>query len=244
MALELVEYQSVAAAVDVLRRASDASRQSATVPNIGPAPSALLHAPLMPTPGGNFAGRVVIPVMGPESTSSRSDSPATASPDILYRYGPQQRYAGINVSMPGVSQVNTRHRITCGDLGDDCDAQASPQSSTASSKSHDLQQMFQRVQKVLQVSSPPPPPLHYQQQQLGSASDTHTTPTRCESPTEVIRCVSPLPTSLANTPADKLESPIHTCHARAFRFYMEQHIENVLKQYRERQERRSFVSDQ
>lgn len=55
----------------------------------------------------------------------------------------------------------------------------------------------------------------------------------------VVRVESPLPPSVYNS--KNLGQCIQKCAPKAFRFFMEQHIENIIKQHRERQSRQNQV---
>ncbi|VDN88358.1 unnamed protein product, partial [Brugia pahangi] len=55
---------------------------------------------------------------------------------------------------------------------------------------------------------------------------------------EVTRCISPLPGSiLRKLRTNTYESVIKPCKPRLFCFYMEQHVERLIQQYKERQQR-------
>ncbi len=56
----------------------------------------------------------------------------------------------------------------------------------------------------------------------------------------VIRCESPLPESSNSN--QLTEAAVKPCTPKAFKFYMEQHIENVIKHHKERQDRYFRVS--
>lgn len=55
---------------------------------------------------------------------------------------------------------------------------------------------------------------------------------------EVTRCISPLPGNiLRKLRTNTYESVIKPCKPRLFCFYMEQHVERLIQQYKERQQR-------
>ncbi|VDP22960.1 unnamed protein product [Onchocerca flexuosa] len=60
---------------------------------------------------------------------------------------------------------------------------------------------------------------------------------------EVTRCVSPLPGSILHKlRTNTYESVIKPCKPRLFCFYMEQHVERLMQQYKERQQRARQVN--
>lgn len=59
---------------------------------------------------------------------------------------------------------------------------------------------------------------------------------------QIKRCVSPLPESIFQRLKNKsYERFVKPCKAAMFRFFMEQHIEKLIQQYRERNQRATQV---
>ncbi|KHN86521.1 Serine/threonine-protein kinase LATS1 [Toxocara canis] len=97
--------------------------------------------------------------------------------------------------------------------------------SSNTSDSNPLHEGYHRTSTASVHSTRSSPPL--------AAASTSTAENDC-----VIRCVSPLPESVARRLRNKTyESSIKPCRPRLFCFFMEQHVERLIQQYKERQQR-------
>uniref|UniRef100_A0AC35UA90 Protein kinase domain-containing protein n=1 Tax=Rhabditophanes sp. KR3021 TaxID=114890 RepID=A0AC35UA90_9BILA len=92
---------------------------------------------------------------------------------------------------------------------------------------NDLLDLDKEIEKICRI------------QRLGSSMDEAKTTSFPENEApQAIRCVSPLPESVATKIRNNtFESSIKPCKPGMFRFFMEQHIERLLQQYQERNQR-------